>query len=191
MKSIIFLSLTLYILVPSKFNGQSKQTQQSKVDSSLICINATINAVRVCCLKIITEPPYKDILISSKYPLIINFDKLADQPSNNNEDYVSLGNFDNIQVSVHSKTSLMAVGNVMYGMDFSGGSFNGGGYIESGEYEYTGGLLANGKQISFENAKIRYEDSKGLWKINEGAKCIIGGKEYYYKGGKWITQIIK
>jgi hypothetical protein len=191
MKNILLLALVLFLFAPATFYGQSKQTQKAKVDSSLVYINASIKAIRKCCTTIITSPPYKYIAISSKYPMIINFTTLSDKITYKKEDYVSLGNFDNIQVEVFSKTSLTAVGNVTYGMDFSSGSFNGGGYIESGEYEFKGGVVVSGKQIYFENTKIRYEDDKSLWKLNEGAKAVLDGKEYYYKGGNWLPGIIK
>jgi hypothetical protein len=185
MKNILLLTLMLVLFVPTTFYGQSKQTQKAKVDSSLVCIDATIKAIEKCCISILTSPPYKYIVISSKYPMNISFNKLTDQSSFSNVDYVSLGSFDNIKVDVYKKTSLIAIGNVTYGMDFSSGSFNGGGYIESGEHEFRGGLIASGKIISFENAKFRFEDDKGMCKINDGAKCVIDGKEYFYKNGKW------
>jgi hypothetical protein len=191
MKNILILSVTIFLFTSSTSYGQSIKTQQTKVDSSLVYINATIKAIRKCCISILTTPPYKYIAISSKYPMIINISASTDQTAFKKEDYVPLGIIDNFQVDVFSKTFLTAVGNVVYGMDFSSGSFDGGGYIQSGEYEFKGGLLVSGKPISFDNLKIRFEDDKSLWKLNEGAKCVFDGKEYYYRGSSWIAPGIK
>ncbi len=191
MKNILLLTLVFSLFAPETFYGQSKQTQKAKVDSSLVYIDASIKAIRKCCSSILSSPPYKYIAISSQHPMIINFNTLSDKITYKKEDYVSLGNFDNIPVEVFSKTSLTAIGNVIFGMDFSSGSFDGGGYIQSGEYEFNGRIITSGKQIYFENTKIRYEDDNSLWKLNEGAKAILDGEMYNYNGGTWISKVIK
>lgn len=187
-KSLLIILVFIFI-AHATFYGQSKQNQKAKVDSSLIYIDAAIKGIEKCCISILASNPFKYIMISSKYPMIIALNQLSDQSSINTDDYYQIGNFGKVQVQILKKTSLTAIGNVNIGMDFSSGSFNGGGYIESGEYEYKGGIIVNGKRISFESTKVRYEDDKGLCKINDGAKCIIDGKEYYTKGDIWINKL--